>query len=73
MNDISELFKLSVEDRLQLVQDLWDSIAADSAKVRPISKELGEELDRRIAEHEADPSSALDYDEVMRDLQARYK
>ncbi|HEY2068017.1 MAG TPA: addiction module protein [Rhizomicrobium sp.] len=72
MNDIRELFKLSVEERIQLVSDLWDSIAADAANLR-IAKELQDELERRVAEHEADPSSALDGDEVLRDLQARYK
>ena len=73
MNDISALFKLSVAERLKLVEDLWDSIAADSARLPPISDELHAELERRIAEHEKDPSTALRWEDVRESLWARYK
>lgn len=68
MNDISALFKLSVAERLQLVEDLWDSIAAESEKLPPLSAEQCAEIDRRIAEHERDPSSAMDWDTVRERL-----
>jgi putative addiction module component (TIGR02574 family) len=73
MNDISELFKLSIAERIQLVEDLWDSIAAESQNLPPLSDELCAELDRRVAEHEADPSSALTWEDVRKELWARYK
>lgn len=62
---LEELRKLPVADRLQLVEDLWDSIAEDSPEEAfPVSPELAEELDRRLAEFEADPDSALPWEQV---------
>jgi putative addiction module component (TIGR02574 family) len=73
MTNLAELLKLPATERLELIEALWDSLDAESANLPPISKELQEELERRMAEHEADPSSALDWEDVRRDLQARYK
>ena len=55
-----ELFKLSAAERLELVEELWDSIAAETerdAGVLALTAEQKEELDRRIAAHRADPSA----------------
>jgi len=49
-----QLFELPLSERLQLVQDLWDSIAPQSADV-PITSEQREELDRRFKSLERDP------------------
>jgi putative addiction module component (TIGR02574 family) len=74
MNDLSELFKLSVEERLQLVEDLWDSIEADTRdKPFELSDEEKAELDRRLAEHEANPESALRWEDVRARLWEKYK
>jgi putative addiction module component (TIGR02574 family) len=70
MNDIrellkpGELFKLSVEDRIQIMGDLWDSITSEPDQLPPLTKEQCAEIDRRIAEHEKDPSTALDWNTV---------
>lgn len=62
---IDELRKLPISERLQLVEDLWDSIAEDSTEEAfPVTPELAAELDRRLAEFEADPDSALPWEEV---------
>jgi putative addiction module component (TIGR02574 family) len=58
--DLESLRRLSVAERLQLVEDLWDSIAQDAPdEALPLTPELAAELDRRIAEHEHDPGSSL--------------
>lgn len=44
---------LSVEDRLKLVQDLWDSIAADSGDV-PVDAEHIAEIRERLAAYRSD-------------------
>jgi putative addiction module component (TIGR02574 family) len=63
---IEELRKLPVEERLQLVEQLWDSIAEDSPDAAfPITPELADELDRRLEEHEADPGAALPWEVVQ--------
>jgi putative addiction module component (TIGR02574 family) len=68
MNDISELFKLSIAERIQLVEDLWDSIAAESQNLPPLTEAQCAEIDRRYAEHEKDPSTALDWNTVRERL-----
>jgi putative addiction module component (TIGR02574 family) len=68
---IKELLKLSVAERIQLVEDLWDSIAADPEGL-PLSEAQREELSRRLAEHRADPTSAVSWQEVRERLYKKY-
>lgn len=66
-----ELFQLSVAERLELVEELWDSIAADAERddrVLPLSDEQKAELDRRIAAHRADPSGVIPWEQVREEL-----
>jgi len=66
-----ELFKLSAAERLELVEELWDSIAAEAerdADVLPLTDAQKEELDRRIAAHRADPSRVEPWEEVRKEL-----
>ena len=67
----SELMKLTADERLELVQDLWETIRSDSQP--PLSDEDKNELDRRYADHLRDPSSALKWEDVKARLLARYK
>jgi putative addiction module component (TIGR02574 family) len=60
---ISDLPHLSVAERIQLVEDLWDSIAAESDTL-PLTEAQRREIDRRLAEHARDPQSAIPRDEV---------
>lgn len=68
---ISDLLHLSVAERLQLVEDLWDSIAAEPEAME-LTQAQKEELDRRMAEHRADPGSAISWDEVQVRLRQRF-
>jgi putative addiction module component (TIGR02574 family) len=45
-NPAPEYRKLPIPERLQLVEEIWDSIARE-AKSLPLSDELRAELDRR--------------------------
>lgn len=68
---LSELLQLSEAERIQLAQDLWDSIPADSEALS-LTDEQRRELDRRLAEHQQDPSSAIPWEEVRARLRARF-
>ena len=58
---------LSVPERLDLVEDIWDSIAQDAESLE-LTPEERAELDRRLAEHERDPSSAIPWKTVKDEL-----
>lgn len=62
--------RLSVSERLQLLEEIWESIAAtpDAVAVTP---EMRDELDRRIADHEANPQAGSTWEEVKARLQRR--
>ena len=62
--------KLSIPERLELVEDIWDSIAQD-ADALPLTAEQRAELDRRWAEHERDPGSAIPWEKVRDELYRR--
>jgi putative addiction module component (TIGR02574 family) len=60
---VAEIMELSVTERLRIVEDIWDSIAADSDKLG-ISDELRAELDRRMRSYEADPEAGVSWEEL---------
>jgi putative addiction module component (TIGR02574 family) len=49
----TKLSKLPVDERIKLVEELWDSIASDQ-KALPLTDEQKAELDRRLDAYEAD-------------------
>ncbi len=70
--NIGALKQLSVAERIQLVEDLWDSIIEDAPDdAFPISPELAAELDRRVAEIKANPELGAPWDEVRRGILER--
>jgi putative addiction module component (TIGR02574 family) len=64
--------RLSVEERLALVEELWDSIA-ESAGELPLTPAQQAELERRIAEHEAKPDDVVPWEEIKSSIEARLK
>jgi putative addiction module component (TIGR02574 family) len=67
--DLAELLRLPADERAELAIALWESL---SDEARDAELELGPaeraELDRRWAEHLADPGSAVPWHEVQRKL-----
>jgi putative addiction module component (TIGR02574 family) len=64
----TEYLKLSVSERIQLVEDIWDSIAAEESTAVDLSQAQMDELHRRVAAHRADPSTAIPWEEVRSKL-----
>lgn len=52
---LDEINQLDLAERIQLVEDLWDSVALHAAKL-PLTDAQRAELDRRLALHQADPA-----------------
>jgi putative addiction module component (TIGR02574 family) len=63
----SEILQLSISERIQLVEDIWDSIAAVPEAV-PLTDAQREELDRRLAAYHKNPQSGTLWDEVKKRL-----
>ena len=63
---LEELRKLPVDQRIQLVEDLWDTIADDTVgESIAVSSELATELERRLQEYRSDPESARPVEDVL--------
>ena len=55
--------KLDVDEQIELVEALWDNIIEHNA-VPPLTEAQAAELDRRIADHEANPDDVVSWEEV---------
>jgi putative addiction module component (TIGR02574 family) len=62
--------QMTKAERILYVQDLWDRIAEEPEDV-PVSDEMKAELNRRLAAHEADPSTAIPWEQVKAELRRR--
>jgi putative addiction module component (TIGR02574 family) len=67
---LNQARELSVEERIELVEAIWDSIAASNA-APPLTEAQKVELDRRLADHEANPDDVIPWEEVKADAIAR--
>jgi len=68
--NIPDLRDLPLEQRLHLVEDLWDSIAADQGALA-LTDAQREELDRRLDAYENDSNPGRDAKFVLDDLRKR--
>jgi putative addiction module component (TIGR02574 family) len=66
---LTKLLELPAAERVDIAMALWDSLTpAEQAAEFELTPEQRAELDRRLAEHIADPASAVSWDEVRRKL-----
>jgi putative addiction module component (TIGR02574 family) len=69
--ELMSIFDLSPSEKLQLVEDLWDDLAATPEDV-PVHDWQKEELNRRKAHLTNHPSSGLLWKEVKNRVRHRY-
>lgn len=69
-SSIDELSRLPLSQRLELVEKLWDSIAADIEQL-PLTSKQADELDRRLAAHEATPEDGSRWEDVRQRLRGK--
>ena len=68
-NTLAELLKLPASERIEIAVALWESLTdAEREAELALSPEQEAELDRRRAEHIANPDSAIPWEEVRRKL-----
>lgn len=66
---LDELLRLPASERLEAIAELWDSLESQS-ELFPLSAEERSELDRRIAEDEADPGAGISWQDLRRRLES---
>ena len=55
---------LPISERIELVEEIWNSIAEETSTPLPLSDVERAELHRRYAAHLADPSSSIPWEQV---------
>ena len=66
---LPQLLKLPAEDRAELAMALWDSLSENERDEElAVTDDQRQELDRRLAEHAANPGSAVPWSEVRKKL-----
>ena len=60
---------LPLDDRLRLLYDLWDELSVDATSFE-LSPEEQAELERRYAEHLAEPASSVAWEQVLHELRS---
>jgi len=66
----AEILELSVAERIQIVEDIWDSIAAVPEAV-PLTQEQKKELDRRLEAYHLNPDAGSPWAEVQKRIRDR--
>jgi putative addiction module component (TIGR02574 family) len=66
---LSELLELPVEERLKLVEALWESVA-ECPEALELTAAQKHELDRRLAAYEHDPAAGVPWAELKQRLLA---
>ena len=65
-----DLSRLSLAERIQLAEDLWDSVAAETGGL-PLTAAQAAELDRRLVALECEPESGESWSLVRARLEQR--
>ena len=64
---LSDVLKLSVPERVRLVQAIWDSVEAEPEAV-PLTATERQELDRRWQAYQREPEGGFTWAEVKAEL-----
>jgi putative addiction module component (TIGR02574 family) len=69
--DFEAILKLDPDERIALVQAIWNSLEDEGASSQLMDAERGE-VRRRIADHERNPSAAIPWDIALAQLRERH-
>lgn len=70
VSDIREIAELDLPEKILLVEDIWESIAADESNV-PVPQSHLDELDKRFQHYAADPGRLLSLEELQERIKRR--
>jgi putative addiction module component (TIGR02574 family) len=64
---LEQVMKMSVDEKLQLISAIWESMTKDPDKT-PVPNWQLQELERRIESQRQDPQPGQTWDEVKREI-----
>jgi putative addiction module component (TIGR02574 family) len=70
-NNISEILKLSLSERILMVEAIWDSIANESAQF-PITEKQKNILEERLVTYNKNPQSGKPWEQIRNELLKKY-
>ena len=70
VKEIPQIEKLSIPEKILLVEDLWDNISTEESAI-PVPQSHMAELDRRLAKHKSSPGELLSLDELQKRIESR--
>ncbi len=65
-----DIGSLSSEERLRLLEELWESLSATPEAI-PVTNAQREELDRRLGELEPESPTGIPWEEVLHRIRSR--
>lgn len=68
--DVAEILKLSAEDKLRLVELLWENLSATPSLV-PLGDAHRAAIDEALAEHRENPDDVMTLDQVLSEVRDR--
>ena len=68
--DLAEILKLSAEDKLRLVELLWESLSATPSLV-PLGDAHRTAVDEALSEHRQNPEDVMTLDRVFSEVRTR--
>jgi putative addiction module component (TIGR02574 family) len=69
--DRTAIKRMSVDERLKLMDLIWDTLVEQDADI-PLSKDVLEEMEWRLADAQAHPEQSIPFDEFERRLKERW-
>lgn len=69
---VSEILQLSVAERVQIVEDIWDSIGKNPEEL-PLSEAEKLELDKRLESYKENPDEGIEWETLKKNLSPENK
>jgi putative addiction module component (TIGR02574 family) len=67
---LANILQLSVAERIQLVEDIWDSILT-TPETLPVTAAQRQELDRRIEAYQQSPETSIPWAEAKKRIRKK--
>ncbi len=64
---VAEILELSIAEKIQIVEDIWDSIIQNPEQL-PLSEKEKIELDKRLADYEINPDDGIEWETLKKNI-----